>query len=215
MENSAAVMSMKLYSYIVARDYGFAPNPFYGFCTLATCKPDIRGKAAVGDWIVGTGAVKKYKYSGRLIFAMQVSEVMNFHDYWNDQRFVCKRPLLNGSLKQLYGDNIYHKSEGEWIQEDSHHSLDLGATNTVNLRQDTQKNRVLIGSPFVYFGASAPAIPDEFMPFNPTDEYLCRKIRRHQVLSTQIAQAFDRWMNEQGKFGLLGFPLEFNNHPKG
>ena len=32
---------MKLYSYIVARDFGFAPNPFYGFCTLATCKPKI------------------------------------------------------------------------------------------------------------------------------------------------------------------------------
>lgn len=208
-------MSMKLYSYIVARDYGFAPNPFYGFCTLATCKPDIRGKAAVGDWIVGTGAVKKYKYSSRLIFAMQVNEVMDFHNYWNDPRFICKRPVLNGSLKQLYGDNIYHKNESGWIQEDSHHSLDLGATNINNLRQDTQKNRVLIGSRFVYFGASAPVIPGEFMPFNPTGEHLYRKIRRHQVLSPQIAQAFDQWMDEQGKFGLQGFPLEFNNHPKG
>src|SRR5262245_31415483 len=45
---------VRLYSYVVARDYGFAPNPFYGFCTLATCKPDIRRTADIGDWIVGT-----------------------------------------------------------------------------------------------------------------------------------------------------------------
>ncbi len=44
-----------IHSYIVRYDSGFAPNPFYGFCTLATCKPDIRKHAQVGDWIVGTG----------------------------------------------------------------------------------------------------------------------------------------------------------------
>ena len=32
----------KGYSYIITRDYGFAPNPFGGVCTLATCKPKIR-----------------------------------------------------------------------------------------------------------------------------------------------------------------------------
>ncbi|MFH1865797.1 MAG: hypothetical protein ABIK85_07930, partial [Candidatus Eisenbacteria bacterium] len=39
---------MRLFSYIVARDYGFAPNPFCGVCTLATCKPKIRESASVG-----------------------------------------------------------------------------------------------------------------------------------------------------------------------
>ena len=33
---------MKLFSYVVARDFAFAPNPFHGYCTLATCKPIIR-----------------------------------------------------------------------------------------------------------------------------------------------------------------------------
>lgn len=50
---------MTLYSYVVAHDFGFAPNPFDGLCTLATCKPDIRKKAAVGDYIVGTGCAKR------------------------------------------------------------------------------------------------------------------------------------------------------------
>ncbi|MFC0668681.1 hypothetical protein ACFSKY_14665 [Azotobacter chroococcum] len=98
---------MKLYSYVVARDFGFAPNPFFGFCTLATCKPKIRKHASVGDWVVGTGAKSTYDYKGRLIYAMQVSEVLSFDEYWNDARFILKRPNLKGSLKVMYGDNIY------------------------------------------------------------------------------------------------------------
>lgn len=54
---------MKLYSYIVARDYGFAPNPFFGICTLATCKQKIRSAANVGDWVIGTGS-KDYNLDG-------------------------------------------------------------------------------------------------------------------------------------------------------
>lgn len=42
----------RIYSYVVRYDSGFAPNPFYGYCTLATCKPDIRRAAEVGDWLV-------------------------------------------------------------------------------------------------------------------------------------------------------------------
>lgn len=33
-----------LFSYIVRWDHGFAPNPFHGICSLATCKPGIRKK---------------------------------------------------------------------------------------------------------------------------------------------------------------------------
>ena len=37
--------TMTVYSYIVAYDSGFAPNPFHGTCTLACCKPTIRRTA--------------------------------------------------------------------------------------------------------------------------------------------------------------------------
>ena len=30
--------NMSLFSYVVARDTGFAPNPSGGYCTLANCK---------------------------------------------------------------------------------------------------------------------------------------------------------------------------------
>ncbi len=71
---------MKLYSYILARDYGFSPNPFYGCCTLATCKTQIRKMAQIGDWVIGTGASTKYHFTGRLIYAMKVNEVMSFDE---------------------------------------------------------------------------------------------------------------------------------------
>ena len=82
---------MKLYSYVVARDFGFAPNPFFGICTLATCKARIRCTAKVGDWIVGTGSTD-FELEGRLVYAMRVSEIASYDEYWDDPRFQMKRP---------------------------------------------------------------------------------------------------------------------------
>ncbi len=203
---------MRLYSYIVARDFGFAPNPFYGWCTLATCKPKIRGSAEIGDWIVGTGAKTKYDLAGRLIYAMQVGEVMDFDSYWDDPRFQCKRPLLNGSLKQLYGDNVYHRNRGRWKQVDSHHSLDDGRPNARNIARDTSVNRLLVGQRFVYFGAAPPWIPKTLRPFKRTDEDLCCPSQGHRVHSEALATAFEEWLAEQNKWGLQSLPLEFPNH---
>jgi len=50
VRSTATAAVRELHSYVVARDYGFAPNPFFGFCTLATCKPRLRSVAQVGDW---------------------------------------------------------------------------------------------------------------------------------------------------------------------
>ena len=86
---------MRLYSYIVARDYGFAPNPFYGTCSLATCKPLIRRKANIDDWVVGTGAADN-GLTGHLVYAMKVTETMTFDDYFADPRFHEKNPNVAG-----------------------------------------------------------------------------------------------------------------------
>lgn len=150
--------------YVVARDFGFAPNPFHGTCTLATCKPTIRRVASVGDWIFGIGG-RRLKAAGRLIFAMEVAETMTFNEYWEDPRFRAKRPVRNGSRKMLLGDNIYHSDpeSGPWIQEDSHHSRPDGTPNPDNVTHDTQTDRVLVGFPFYYFGRGAPVIPPDLL----------------------------------------------------
>lgn len=139
--------------YVLARDYGFAPNPFHGFCTLACCKPDIREHAQVGDWVIGLTS-KKGSGCRYLLYALQVEEISNFTKYWKDSRFACKKPYIEGSLKYAYGDNIYHKdSKGNWIQENSHH-CDKSKTkiNKENRDRDTKSEKVLISRKFYYFG---------------------------------------------------------------
>lgn len=205
---------MRLFSYIVARDYGFAPNPFYGWCTLATCKPRIRSAAAVGDWIVGTGAKTKYNLAGHLLYAMQVEEAMGLDAYWNDERFLCKRPVMNGSLKQVYGDNIYRRSRGRWIQANSHHSLENRRPNPRNVERDTSVDRMLAARRFVYFGSRAALIPKKFRPYKPTDEDICCPGQGHRVMSDGLARAFEKWLDDRGASGLQGMPLEFERHAR-
>ena len=214
MANQSPQLQMKLFSYVVARDYGFAPNPFYGWCTVATCKPNIRSSAAVGDWVIGTGAKKKYDLVGHLIFAMKVEETCDFDTYWNDPRFSFKKPALNGSLKQIYGDNIYHRERGRWKQENSHHSYEKGRANRHNIDRDTRVNRVLISTRFVYFGSSTPAISKRFQPYRSTQETICCPGVGHRVLSTRLAEAFENWLEQRRKWGVQGMPLEFKNHKR-
>lgn len=148
--------------YVVDRDFGFAPNPFHGICTLATCKPSIRRNAKIGDWVVGMGG-KRLKATGKCIYAMQVTEVITFDQYWTDQRFISKKPVRNGSKKMLVGDNIYHKQNQTWLQLDSHHSNSDGSTNFTNLKKDTSADSVLISNYFYYFGSSPVTVPAEIL----------------------------------------------------
>lgn len=148
-----------LYIYVVERDFGFAPNPFHGCCTLATCKPRIRKFAKVGDWVMGVGG-RRLNATGKCVYLMKVSEVSTFDEYWLDKRFAVKKPHRNGSLVMMVGDNIYHQDNvtNKWLQEDSHHSNPDGSPNIENLQIDTGATNVLISFYFYYFGSSAPNI---------------------------------------------------------
>jgi Nucleotide modification associated domain 2 len=150
----------RVYIYVVDRDFGFAPNPFHGFCTLATCKPPIRKGACVGDWVIGMGG-SRLNATGRCIYAMEVTQSRTFNEYWSQRDFRDKRPVRNGSRVMMVGDNIYHRVEGEqgWHQLDSHHSLKDGSPNPLNVKKDTKADRVLISRHFYYFGSAAPSAP--------------------------------------------------------
>ena len=155
-----------LFSYIVTRDFGFAPNPFPPYCTLATCKPVIRSHAKIDDWVLGVGsAAQNSTMNHRLIYAMQVQEILTYDEYWNDERFYYKRAVMHGSRRQNYGDNIYHSDQvsGQYIQENSHHSLQGGIRNVKNYDKDLHSKNVLISKNYWYFGKSAIEIPAEFL----------------------------------------------------
>ncbi|CUX55568.1 Nmad2 family putative nucleotide modification protein [Agrobacterium deltaense] len=151
---------MSIYVYAVSYDLGFAPNPFGGLCSLACCKPKIREKAVDGDWIIGLTGVK-IKPAMRCVFAMIVTSTTTFDEYWSHPDFTTRRPVRNGTPKKQVGDNIYHRDEpaSPWLQEDSVHSQVDGTQCPLNTAHDTRINRVLLSNQFVYFGASAPVMP--------------------------------------------------------
>lgn len=132
---------MKLYSYVIPRDYGFAPNPYFNYCTLATCKPRIRKSAQAGDWVAAYGAAGT-SIRGKLVVLMQISEVVTFDEYWEDARFESKRPVFNKGIIHMYGDNIYHHVDDRWMQEPSHHSMKDGSINYANNRK-TEYNNII------------------------------------------------------------------------
>jgi len=150
--------SVKLFSYILIHDTGFSPNPFWGYCTLSCCKPSIRRLANIGDWIVG---LSPKKYGNRLIYAMQVDEILDFHDYYFDERFSSKIPTYkNRWCRYKCGDNIYQPIEnGEFRQLRSTHSYD-DKENPETKTRDLSGKRVLIAKRFAYFGSESINLPE-------------------------------------------------------
>lgn len=197
---------MLLYSYIITRDYGFAPNPFPPFCTLATCKPRIRLSAQIGDWIVGIGSgAQNSTMKNRLIYTMHVEEKLLYNEYWTATRFQYKKPVMNGSKRQKYGDNIYHTDieTGEFIQEDSHHSLENGVTNILNYNRDLSGKYVLISSKYWYFGENAPLLSSHF-------DILSKVAIGHKVIrDQQLIKNFVDWMKTFPESKYSGCPNLF------
>ena len=198
---------MRLFSYIMTYDTGFAPNPFHGYCTLATCKPTIRRTAHVGDWILGTGSKnmhagdKRIDKGGYLVYAMRVTEEMTFEEYWNDLRFRDKQPVKGGGKKRECGDNIYFRDpcindlrQVDWC---FHCPADKG--------RDTKTDRVLISKDFIYWGGYGPPMPPEFTGLlSTTQGHKCR-FREEDV------QRFVQWLRETGDKGVVGKPTDFKH----
>lgn len=192
----------KGYSYIISRDYGFAPNPFHGFLTLATCKPTIRKNASIEDFIIGNATARQ---KNKLIFIAKVSNIVTFDEYWSNPLYKCKRPIMNGSTKYLYGDNIYHHLDsGELMQENSHHSLANGSVNIYNLKRDTGKtDRVLICEDFIYLGKSMIDVPDAFIGC------LCNH-RGHSRPNNDLCQQLWIYLKDKYKLGMVDIPSKFH-----
>lgn len=194
-----------IHSYIVRYDSGFAPNPFYGFCTLATCKPDIRKHAQVGDWVVGTGS-KQINRSGHLVYAMQVAETLSFEAYSSDPRFERKKPHLSGSYKMAAGDNIYEPTaiRGRWRQLNSYHSKKDGSPNPDHIKRDTSVSRVLISpvSQFVYFGAEGPLVATELADAGVVFSGRGRK----KITDQAVVADFADWFSSLSATGYQGRP---------
>jgi len=150
-------MSSRLFSYVVTHDSGFAPNPYVGVLTLATCKPRIRATARSGDWLLGTGSVRAVG-SARVVYAAVVSEVLALEQYSMDPRFAAKLPGVGKEAWQRHGDNIYSRlPDGTWYQRRNIHHV------SKDMARDLSGKNVLVCRRFWYFGKSAPLLPESLL----------------------------------------------------
>lgn len=174
---------MKLYSYVMVSDTGFAPNPNDDFCTLACCKPKIRRVVSLGDWVIGTGS-KGNVGNHKLIYAMKITEKKDFDSYYNDVRF--KNRI----------DNIYFKYKGEWFQKPNqhHHEQDIS--------HDLSGECVLISNYFYYFGKKAIEIPEQFR------EVIKKGPGHKSNFSEDLITDFLVWLKEKYNPGKIGNPYE-------
>lgn len=198
---------MHCFRYKLDHDFGLAPNPFGGIMTLAVCKGDIRRNKnlQVGDWIIGTGS-KKMGRLNQLIYAMQVEGWMTFDEYWNNPTFEFKKPILNGSLVQMYGDNIYHTDPvtGKVIQEKSAHSNFDNSQNGTHTNRDVRGKNVLYSRHFYYFGNRSPKIPKNL-------QYICCTTRNYSYkdIDEKSISKFIKWLEFNYELGVNGEPCNW------
>ncbi len=195
---------MKLYSYIVKHDTGFSPNPFWGYCTLADCKPVIRRIAEVGDWIVG---LSPKSTGNQVIYAMRVDEILTYAKYIQDDRFARKIPnYTEGTVVYKCGDNIYRPlSDGQFRQLQSMHSNGPDE-NPRTKAHDLGGINVLVSTAYHYFGASSPELPESL------SELKVGRAHKNRF-SQQTISTFLKFIDSYPK-GIIGPPTKWphNDH---
>ena len=190
-------MPTQMFSYVVKHDFGFAPNPFSGYLTLATCKPRIRAAASVGDYLVGTGSTTNVGTT-KLIYAARIAKVISIEDYGRLPEYANKRPSDRGEQWRQHGDNIYFVAGGKWKQRPNpYHSAD-------RMEHDLGGSCVLICKQFWYFGDAAFDIPAELR------EAVKRGPGHKRIMTAPLVQRFIRWLGSLPQ-GIHGQPADGND----
>lgn len=193
---------MRLCSYTVVHDYGFAPNPFWGRCTLAACTPNHQGiRLEPGVWIMGHSDAAHGK---RLVYAMRLAEVLGLDAYFHDERFQRKKPRLDRTWKEECGDNIYYREGGEWVQAPT-----LFHDDDKRRAQDTSYAIVFISNHFYYFGENAIEIPAKFAGL-VRDRQGCKV--NHDA---DLVKAFIAWLKSSFTPGRHGNPRDAAKETEG
>jgi hypothetical protein len=214
---------MSLYSYILAKDYGLAPNPFWGKMTLSVCKPGIRKHAHINDWVIGTGvknlnrANKSYiDFSGKLVFAMKVTQIVTMKEYdtictTSKTDFINKIPKMDKDWRRMVGDCIY-----KYPIHGSNPIMRPGLHCSDDLKKDLSGENVLLSDHFYYFGEKAIMMPKEF------DVLLKHEQGYSKCENARLIVAFEKWIEGLGyeKNSIVGGPqlsseitIVFNKDP--
>jgi hypothetical protein len=203
----------ELLSYVMTSDTGFAPNPFHGWCTTAACKYCLRLMAQKGDWVMGTTSSSRDRGmggAGKIIYVMQVEEVLTIGSYFGDERFEAKKPYQDDHHDYLHGDNIY-----EPLKEGGFRQLENPNHDGRNVEYDLKGRNVLVSRRFWYWGRCAPYIGDRFSsliwkrPPGVGRYPTCEQRTLRSGCSGRAFQEFITWVETmwpQG--GILGEPFD-------
>lgn len=195
---------MKICSYVIKVDLGLAPNPYWGYCSLAVCTPNHqKARLVSGDWIVGNSPAANGQ---KLVYAMRVDEVLDFDSYFRDPRFKRKQPNPRGSMEEQVGDNFYYREDNRWRRlpsmfhnDESFFFKDLGA--------DLSGRPVFVGKHFYYFGDKRINFPESFRE-------IIRDSQGIRYLEGILVVEFIRWLGQKYKPGMIGRPLDQPNAPR-
>ena len=196
---------MKLFSYKLKHDTGFAPNPFGGFLTLATCKPNIRKTKNVGDYVAGF--TSKYLNGDevgeeRLIYLMRIDEIISISEYWNNPNFEIKKPNLTSQKKTLIaGDNIYKPVNGgnRFIQ------INNKFHDASEMPRDLRGENVIISFHFYYFGASPLTLPQHVRPKVPKGQ----SSNGYLTHNPDLVESFITYVESNYSYGLFNHPTQW------
>jgi hypothetical protein len=152
----------------------------------------------VGDWIVGLSP----KAQGhRVVYAMQVDEVVPFEQYYRDGRFKSKLPDMDSKdVRCRCGDNICEPlPSGGFRQLRSMHSKDKGLEEDLKAKtRDLRGINALISWNFHYFGSDGPELPPKL------NELKVGRAHKNRF-SEDVVQKFAQFIAKQQK-GICGQP---------
>lgn len=200
-------MGDRLFSYKMTHDTGFAPNPFGGFLTIATCKPLMRKHKRVGDWIAGFTSARMDNAwhrvgEERIVFLMRVSDKVTLAEYWSDPRFVIKRQQQDAGAVGTCGDNIYRPTSKQPVLPIVYDQIKNIHHSPRDATRDVGGEFVLIADEFYYFGSKALVIPTSLRPGVPRGQAAHGKLTR----SAHRAQEFIEWMRATYAVGIHSHP---------
>lgn len=174
-----------LFSYCIPLDDGAAPNPFWGVCSLAICKPKIRKKAQLNDWVVGTGSKNSPigDISTSVVYAMRVTRRVTMRDYDRIARTELpdKVPDFdNADFRRRVGDSIYDFRTNPPTVRRSVHTI-------ANRPRDLSGEYVLLSTDFYYFGDQPQRLPK-------TLHGIIKRGQGHRRIEDQLSERFVSWI---------------------
>ena len=171
-----------MFSYTIAHDYGSAPNPFWGICTLTICKPVTRRVAKIGDWVAGLR-------ENSIVYAMRITDKKTFADYDEYCRQYLPEKIPDWSshdFRRRVGDCIYDYlvSNPPKLRRSIH--------SKKNVTTDIGGLYALLSNDFYYFGSQPIILPANLKP-------IIHKRGHKSDANAPYFESFINWIRVQHK----------------